>query len=341
MVLINTNYALLNALKAVIASFIGYLIGHFLGDYLNVTQMYSWIVVTILVIMSSQPNLGGAIDKAVMRFFATAFTAVIAIAIIYFFSEQAWTVLAFSLCLIFIGVFIANSIPKYTYAGVLGSVTVAITMFGQNISVSFAFYRALEVLIGIFIALLINRFVFPIRAEKQIEKSFSETIREIKNLHDYLIEGKSYETLLSKLFSHFSKQITLLKEIKYEKAKIHMDHYSQINRTIRRLYRHICILHEYIDTYPEKRQKFSHHNHFLALFDVIKQLLKQLEVSFLHKKVMPTDELDKAQEKLKAFMETLNIEPEYRHSSTLVFSLQSIINMIEAITQAQKSIYQS
>ncbi|MCF6775170.1 FUSC family protein [Thiotrichales bacterium 19X7-9] len=341
MLLINPRYATINAIKAAIASFIGYIVGHYLGNYLDVTQMYSWIVVTILVIMSGQPNLGGAIDKALMRFLATAFTATVAMVIIYFFSDHSFIILAFSLCLIFIGVFIANSIPKYTYAGILGSVTVAITMFGQNISVSFAFYRALEVLIGIFIALLVNRFLFPIRAEKQIEKSFAASIKEIKKLHGYLIEGKSYESLLAKMFAHFTKQIALLKEIKYEKAKIHIEQYRNINRTIRRLYRYICVLHEYISTYPEKREKFSHHENFLALFNVINQLLQTLEISFTKRKTMPLKKLNDAQDKLKEFMATLNIASEHRHSSTLVFSLQSIIHNIEQIIDAQRLIYQS
>ena len=129
------QYALINAFKASIASLIGYVIGHYLGNSLGISQMYGWIVVTILVIMSSQPNLGGAIDKALMRFIATTIAATIAIIIIFFMHHYQLIQLIMSLCLILIGVFIANSIPKYTYAGVLGAITIAITMFGQEVTV--------------------------------------------------------------------------------------------------------------------------------------------------------------------------------------------------------------
>ena len=62
--LYSKRYSLINALKAVLASAIAYLLGRVLGDWLNIEQMYSWIVITVLVVMSSQPNIGGSATAA-------------------------------------------------------------------------------------------------------------------------------------------------------------------------------------------------------------------------------------------------------------------------------------
>ncbi|MCF6767816.1 FUSC family protein [Thiotrichales bacterium 19S11-10] len=332
------HYALLNAVKAAIASLIGYLIGCYLGHSLGIIQMYNWIVVTVLVVMSSQPNLGGAVDKALMRFLGTTVSASVAILIIYTLNGFPLIELALSLSLIMIGVFIANAIPRYTYAGVLGAITTAITMFGENISVAFAFYRTLEVLIGIIIALCVNRFIFPIRAEKQIAHSFSEALLEIRTLQIRLISNEPYEDLLAKIFNHFSKQIDLIKEIKFEKAKVNLNEYQTINRLIRRLYRYLCVIYEYIDAYPEKREKFSQSKQFLELSQTVDQLLISLAHSFNQKITIDPLLLQISHEQLDNFIESLSVDQTYRHNNTLAFSLKSLLTIIENIITLQKKI---
>lgn len=334
------QYALINAFKASIASLIGYLTGHYLGNSLGISQMYGWIVVTILVVMSSQPNLGGAIDKALMRFIVTTIAATIAIIIIFFMHHYQLIQLIMSLCLILIGVFIANSIPKYTYAGVLGAITIAITMFGQEVTVSFAFFRALEVLIGIVIALIVNRFLLPIRAEKQIEKSFSETIDEIRNLLQLILKGGEYDTSLEKVFNHFSKQIALVKEIRYEKARVYLEDYKKINHSIRKLYRHLRVVYEYIETYPNKRACYQKHEQFLLFYQEIDELLLLLSKSFYEKKVICHDKLTHIKVTLNDFTSSFQMDEKFRYSNTLVFSLSTVILSIESIMIHQKNIYQ-
>lgn len=67
---LNSNkYAAINALKATIAVAIAYTLGLLLGNFFNIEQMYLWMTITVVVVMSTQPNLGGALDKALMRFF--------------------------------------------------------------------------------------------------------------------------------------------------------------------------------------------------------------------------------------------------------------------------------
>ena len=66
---LNSNkYAAINAIKASVAIGIAYLVGLYLGKVLDIDQIYMWVVITVLVVMSTQPNLGGVLGKALMRF---------------------------------------------------------------------------------------------------------------------------------------------------------------------------------------------------------------------------------------------------------------------------------
>ena len=77
---LNSNkYAAINAVKASIAVAIAYTVGYCLGKLLGIEQMYLWMVITVLVVMSTQPNLGGALDKALMRFLGTIIGALVGI----------------------------------------------------------------------------------------------------------------------------------------------------------------------------------------------------------------------------------------------------------------------
>ncbi len=56
---LNSNkYAAINALKASIESGLAYFVGMCLGEILGIGQMYVWMVITVLVVKSTQPNLG-------------------------------------------------------------------------------------------------------------------------------------------------------------------------------------------------------------------------------------------------------------------------------------------
>lgn len=235
--LYSKRYSLINSLKAVVASAIAYLVGYLSGNWLNISEMYTWIVITVLVVMSSQPNLGGALEKAKMRFWGTLIGAMFSIIIILIFPNFWIAQFIFGLCIISIGVFVATNSSKYTYAGVLGSVTVAIILFSSEVSLSTACYRTLEVLIGITIAIVVNRYFFPIHAHKRINQSFSDTVHCIHALNKKLFITEDYDNVLVEVFSHFSKQIALQKEIKYENSRVDLSVFKETTRHLRQLYR--------------------------------------------------------------------------------------------------------
>lgn len=245
---LNSNkYAAINAFKAGVAVMLGYLIGDALGSILDIHAMYLWIVITILVVMSTQPNLGGALDKALMRFLGTLIGASVAIIIVAFVKENTVQVLL-SLPFIFLAVYFAGA-SKYSYAGTLAGITLIIIILNQQPGIQVAIYRAVEISLGIVISLAVNRFVFPIRAETRLKESFAKTISQIHDFFDILFieRNHSHKKLRESIFHEFTKHLALVKELKYEKSAKKVREFEKMSLYIRRLYRYMIVMYEYIE----------------------------------------------------------------------------------------------
>lgn len=222
---LNSNkYAAINALKATIAVAIAYTLGLLLGNFFNIEQMYLWMTITVVVVMSTQPNLGGALDKALMRFLGTVTGALVALVIIASVQNHILQVVLI-LPFIFLAVYFAGA-SKYSYAGTLAGITIIIIILNKQLGVQVAIYRAIEISLGIAISLFVNRFIFPIRAETRLKESYVKTISEI---HE------------------FAKHLTLIKELKYEKSAKKVQEFEKMSLYIRRLYRYMIVMYEYIE----------------------------------------------------------------------------------------------
>ncbi|MED7787593.1 FUSC family protein [Francisella sp. 19X1-34] len=245
---LNSNkYAAINAFKASIAVMLGYLIGYVLGDILEIHGMYLWIVITILVVMSTQPNLGGALDKAIMRFLGTLIGATVATVIVASISNDIIQVFL-SIPFIFLAVYFAGA-SRYSYAGTLAGITLIIIILNRQPGEQVAIYRAVEISLGIIISLIVNRFILPIRAETRLKESFSKTISQIHDFFDILFieRNHSHKKLRESIFHEFTKHLTLVKELKYEKSAKKVREFEKMSLYIRRLYRYMIVMYEYIE----------------------------------------------------------------------------------------------
>ena len=340
----NKRYSMINAVKTVIASAIAYLVGHLLGDWIELPQMYAWIIITVLVVMSSQPNLGGALEKAKMRVIGTLMGSVGSISVILLFPHLWLAQFVFGLCLIGIGVFVATNSSKYIYVGILGAITVTIILFSSEASFSTACYRTLEVLIGITIAIAVNRYIFPIHAYKRIYQSFADAVNCIHRLNQKIFTGGDYDHVLVEVFGHFSKQITLQKEISHEKVNIDIAELKLVTRYLRQLYRYIGVIYDYVEAYPHKRQRFSENQAFKAIHDKFNEVLLKLGASFKYNdfdKTMYRQDLSELRELLGYFSESMTIQSELRHASVIMFSFKKLIDTLQAIEQTQRKIIQA
>ena len=326
------RFSFINAFKAIIASLFGYILGHALGWWLGVDQMYTWIVITILVVMSSQPNLGGALEKAKMRLLGTIMGSIMAIIILFIFPHNSWLQVIFALILIFIGVYIATASSKFMYAGVLGCVTVSIILFSKEVTLIIAFFRTLEVILGVLIAIIINRFIFPIRASDRLYFSFSETLLLLKTLHERLIKKIDYDEVLVKVFMQFTKQLSLYKEISNEKDKVNLDYYKILTSQLRQLYRYNAVIYDYITLYPAKKIRFSNSIEFNDIHAAISELMSKMALDFKNKKSnCYQSSFNIIEKKLEDFKNTMRVDPKYRHVNTLVFSLEKNIEIFKTI----------
>lgn len=242
------KYATINALKAALAAFIAYLLGLFLESHFHMAQSYLWIVITVLVVMSTQPNLGGALDKALMRFLGTVIGAIVAITILLLVPR--WLHYYFAIPFIIFAVYTAGSSSKFSYAGTLSGITLIIILLNQNPGVQVAMYRAAEISLGIGISLLVNRLVFPIRAETRLKESYAKTILQIRDFFEILFieRNDDHRKLRESLFGEFAKHLNLIKELKYEKSDKSVKEFEKMSLYSRRLYRYMIISYEYLES---------------------------------------------------------------------------------------------
>ena len=243
----NNKYAAINTAKCIVGVIIALLIGDYFGFVFGGHAKSSWIVITVLVVMSTQPNLGGVLNKAAMRLLGTFIGSSISVMLIL--SLSGLYQILFALPFLAISVYIAGSSSKYSYAGTLAGITMTIILFGSNANIDYAFYRTLDIFAGIGISLFVNRFIFPIRAGTRLIQSYSKTTYEIRDFFNilFLERNKDHIKLQESLFQEFSKHISLLKELKYEQSSKNVKEYDKMGLYIRRLYRYMIVMYEYME----------------------------------------------------------------------------------------------
>jgi uncharacterized membrane protein YccC len=175
------NERLLHSIKTAIAVTIGF----------SLTRVVSfayaqWIIITILVVMCAQIYVGGALQKAYLRFLGTLCGCGIAIVIIELFHSSDPSVFLALVISSFVFSYIATSSKEsLSYFGTMGCVTLAIILLGKkDSSLNFATARFLEISIGIIIASVVSQFVFPIPAKKQLRKNQTETLTQLREFYN-------------------------------------------------------------------------------------------------------------------------------------------------------------
>jgi uncharacterized membrane protein YgaE (UPF0421/DUF939 family) len=166
-----------------------------------------WVPITIIVVMSAQTHFGAALQKAYMRFLGTVSGVIIAVATLFIFDNNPWIIftIVFISCVFF--TYIASSGGSTSYAGTLGGVTVILILASTNATIEQALSRGLYIIIGIVIALLVSRFIFPIHAREKLRLNVAKTLRDLHQLY-----FKTIQTDLSQQTSQESKLDKIIME---------------------------------------------------------------------------------------------------------------------------------
>lgn len=177
-------YRIIHSVKTAI----GCLIGVAIEKYYNLPSG-QWIPITIMVVMSAQTHFGGALRKAYMRFLGTVSGIAVTVTVLYFFGNNIVVIFGAIFIVSMIFTYVASSHGDISYAGTLGGVTVLLTLAGQQVSVEMAIQRGFYIVIGIVIALLVSRFVFPIHARDRFRYHVATTLRNLQKLYHRVVQA--------------------------------------------------------------------------------------------------------------------------------------------------------
>jgi len=229
----------INAFKTALACLLGFLITH----YLHFASS-QWIIITILVVMTAQIHFGSAIQKSYLRLVGTLTGAGIAAATLYFYPTQNIFVIDGAIIAsAFFFSFLAGMSPSLGQSMTLGSVTVPIILLSSHATLFMAYLRAGEIILGIFIALLVNALVFPIHAKHEFEKLLT---KNMKALIEYYLAAvnhdfKKCEHYEKHMMKNFAQAQQLLEDAKREPG-VRENFYRALLLHQKRLFRGISLL---------------------------------------------------------------------------------------------------
>lgn len=172
------QHRIIHSIKTAIACLIGVAI----EKYYNLPSGL-WIPITIMVVMSAQVHFGAALRKSYMRFLGTVSGIAITITVLLLFGNNIIAIFCTVFFAILIFTYIASNKGDINYAGTLGGVTVLLTLTGQQVGIEIAVQRGLYIIIGIIIALLVSRIIFPIHARDRFRYHVATTLRNLRSLY--------------------------------------------------------------------------------------------------------------------------------------------------------------
>lgn len=241
------KYSFINAVKTILACIIGIAISQFFPIH-----QPQWVLITILIVMAAQYRVGAAFMKGYARVIATVMGASIASAILFLFSNNHIITYAILFFFLMIFLYFAGDSKDYSYAYALGAVTMVIILVSDNPQLKFALDRLIEILLGVIIAVLVSRFIYPIRAEKILYKNIAKTLNRLKVIYQYSIHEEKTFKLKSKelhleddVIQNFVLQPTLLKEACVESINVrkYQTKFVLLLRLQRGILRSIYMLH--------------------------------------------------------------------------------------------------
>lgn len=293
--------SLINSFKTVLACLLGLVATHFLH-----IEMAQWVVISILIVMAGQYRVGGAIKKGYARLLATVIGGSLAAITLFFFSNNLLFTYIALFIFIFFFAYLASNSKDNTYLYAFGAVTMTIILLNPNPQIKAAYDRIIEILLGVSIAILVTRFVFPIHAGISLRLTTARILLALKEMYQLSICEEKTFFLISKktdieeeIVQYFSNQLVLLQEAVAESNEVKKKKlkYILLNRLERRLMRCIYMLHY---TLKLSLKQYSH-------------ILTTTEFKKLHQSVMiALENLAKKMEKPSYTLPTIDLDSCYQ-----------------------------
>lgn len=333
---------------------IGCLIGVFIDKYYDLPSG-QWIPITVMVVMSAQVHFGGALRKAYLRILGTVAGIASTVVVLYLFDNRLEVVLiaSFIFCMFF--TYVASSVENISYAGTLGGVTMLLTLTGQQASIDIAVQRGFYILLGITIALLVSRFIFPIHAYDRFRVHVATTLRNLCKLYKKVVKmdlepkQKNIDVKLDAIVAHDISfdQLQLIAEassghIKFASNKYLfeqlVDSEHKINRLINLIYIDLCenqakqSTKECLDSFNDTHEIIGDTLMYLA--DCFESVVIPKTISGI------TDEVDKTAQHIERFTKNNESEDIIANCSFMFFIsqiLKELENIRELITKVNSN----
>jgi len=213
---LNLNYhRVIHGLKTAVACLVG----------LSLEKYYDWpsgqwVPITVMVVMSAQTHFGGVLRKAYMRFLGTVSGVITVVAVLWFFGGNLVVVFCTVFLASIIFAYIASGHSDISYAGTIGGVTVILILAGQQTGIEIAIQRGFYIIVGIVIALLFSRFIFPIHARDRLRYHVSRTLLNLSKLYSESIKmqdlSEQIENIDTELSSIVIEDIAVQPRLIYE-----------------------------------------------------------------------------------------------------------------------------
>lgn len=231
---------------------------------ININQ---WIVITVIVVMCAQPNVGGLIQKSIMRFFGTLGGSILSVFTLFFFgADPAAIAITIGIAAILFS-YLATGKSKFNDAGTLGAATTAIILMGPLPTLLTAFERFIEISIGILIAAVVSQFIFPIHARYHLRLNQAKTIHQLREFYlSTLIadqtekEIENYQELDEEIVGSLLTQRKLATDAAREifGRKFSLHYFKQILKCEKEILRCISFMHYAYEEAPNRKKIFSH-----------------------------------------------------------------------------------
>jgi len=247
----------IHSLKTALACLIGFMLTRF--THLPVDQ---WLIITIIVVMTAQINVGSMLQKSYMRFLSTIIGSIIAMLTLKAFGTDFIPIaLVITLSVIFFS-YIATGSNNFREAGTLGAVTVVIILVGRSPTMTTAVERCLEISAGILIAALVSQFILPINARTHLRRSQAETLQKLQDYykavmsqHDSNAHAGFNQKLEQPIVKSLTNQRALAQAAKRELLgeKFNPEHFQQFLQYEIEILRSLDFMHYAIERHDTTR----------------------------------------------------------------------------------------
>lgn len=197
------------------------LIAHVINSAFPVPY-FAWTSVTIVIIMLTLPQVGGALEKSIERIIGTITGACYGI-LILLFTSNPWAISILVMLGIAFTAYRATS--KMGYAYLVAGFTLIMVIDGGSHSFDEALWRTGTILLGCIIAILVSQFVLPLRAKNEWRWQLSESLDSMAkvwqaHLSPNVVKPLTTKKYLKQVEKSVARQKALVKSVMIESKGI-------------------------------------------------------------------------------------------------------------------------